>query len=312
MSTRNGFGLLFAAAVSLAIVPFFLSGGHMRGLAVVGTDTIAILGLSQLLALSGRVSLGQGAFMALGGYTTAVLCVDHGVGEVWTIPAAGGVAGVAGLTAGLVGLRLSSLSFGVVTLGAALVVPQLALKFDGLTGGGAGLTVPDRPFEVWQAYAVTWAVAGGLFLLAWWLARSRFGRGLRAVRDNPVVAVAGGLNSGAYAVASAGLSAAYGGVAGSLLVVNLGHVEPGLFPLRLSLLLLAGAAVAGFGSIWGAPVAALLVGYVTDLTGMLPHIGEHRPGPTTFLFGAAVIVLVVGRGLAAAVAEHGRARRVGR
>jgi hypothetical protein len=53
----------------------------------------------------------------------------------------------------------------------------------------------------------------------------------------------------------------------------------------------------------------LLLGYLTDLAGLLPHIGKHRPGPTTFFFGAAVIVLVVGRGLATAVADRGRARR---
>ena len=134
---------------------------------------------------------------------------------------------------------------------------------------------------------MTWVVAGALFLVAWWLARSRFGRGLRAVRDNPVAAAAGGLNRGAYVVASFGLSGVYAGVAGSLLAVNLGRIDPGTFPLRLSLLLLAGAAVGGLGSVWGAPLPRLLIGYLTDLTGLLPHIGKHRPGPTTFLFGAA-------------------------
>ena len=312
MSARSGFVLLFAAAVSLAVAPAFLSNGHLRGLAVVGTYTIAILGLGRLLALSGHVSLGQGAFMALGGYTTAILCADHGVRELWTIPAAAGVAGAAGVAAGLLSLRLGELSSGVVTLGLALVVPTLAVRFSGLTGGGAGLALVERPFEARQAYAVTWIVAGSLFLLAWSLTRSRFGRGLRAVRDNPLVAVAGGVNRAVYAMASSGLSAAYAGVAGSLLVVNFGRVDPGMFPLRLSLLLLAGAAVAGLGSVWGAPVAALLIGYLTDVIGVLPHIGENRPGPTTFLFGAAIIVLVVGRGLAAAVADRGRARRAAR
>ena len=99
---------------------------------------------------------------------------------------------------------------------------------------------------------------------------------------------------------------------GSLLAINLGRVDPGTFPLRLSLLLAAGAAIGGLGSVWGAPVAALLIGYLTDLTGLLPHIGKHRPGPTTFLFGAAVIVLVVGprvgdRRRPIAAAQAGRA-----
>jgi branched-chain amino acid transport system permease protein len=132
------------------------------------------------------------------------------------------------------------------------------------------------------------------------------------VRDNPVAAASGGLNRGVYTVASLGLSGVYAGIGGALLAINLGRIDPGTFPLRLSLLLAAGAAVCGLGSVWGAPVAALLVGYLTDLAGLLPHIGKHRPGPTTFFFGAAVIVLVVGRGLATAVADRGRARRAAR
>ncbi len=293
----------------MAVAPLFLSNGHMRGLAVVGTYTIAILGLGQLLGQGGRVSLGQGAFMALGGYATAILCVDHGIGELATIPIAAGVAGAAGVAAGLLSLRLGALSGGVITLGAALVVPTLALRFGSFSGGGAGLTLPAGSFAARQAYAVTWVVAGALFLAAWWLARARFGRGLRAVRDNPVAAAAGGLNRRAYLVASFGVTGLYAGVAGSLLAINLGRIDPGTFPLRLSLLLAAAAAIGGLGSVWGAPVAALLVGYLTDLAGLLPHIGKHRPGPTTFLFGAAIIVLVVGRGLATAVADRGRARR---
>jgi branched-chain amino acid transport system permease protein len=291
VSGRNAFGLVAAGGIAVAVVPFFISSGHVLDVAVVGTYTIAILGLGQLLGPSGRISLGQGAFMALGGYTTAILCAHHGVGQLWTLPAAALVAGVAGAGAGLFSLRLGALSPGIVTLGLALVVPDLAVRFASLTGGAGGLALPDRPFGVRQAYAVTWIVAGVLFLLAWRLTRGR-GRG----RD-------------LSAAASFGLSGAYAGVAGSLLVINIGSVGPGTFPLRLSLLLLAGAAIAGLGSVWGAPLAALLIRYLSDLTGALPHVGSHRPGPTTFLFGLAVILLVVGRGMAASVNE--RFRRAG-
>jgi branched-chain amino acid transport system permease protein len=283
MSSRSGLGLVLASGAAVAVVPFLISNGHILDVAVVGTYTIAILGLGQLLAPSGRVSLGQGAFMALGGYTTAILCAHHGIGQLWTIPAAAAVAGAAGVAAGVLSLRLGALSPGIVTLGLALVIPELAVRFGSFTGGAGGLGLPDRPFDTRQAYAVTWVVAGGLFLLAWW--RVRNGRSLQAVT-------------------SFGLSGAYAGVAGSLLVINFGRAGPEMFPVRLSLLLLAGAAVAGLGSVWGAPVAALLIRYLTDLLGRLPHVGAHRPGPTTFLFGLAVILLVVGRGTGAALNER--------
>jgi ABC-type branched-subunit amino acid transport system permease subunit len=179
-----------------------------------------------------------------------------------------------------------------VTLGLALVIPHVAVRFATLTGGTSGLVLPGGSFAARQAYAVTWVTAGVLFLLAWALARSR----------------------STSAVASFAFSGAYGGVAGSLLVINLGRVGPGTFPLRLSLLLLAAGAVAGLGSVWGAPVAGLLIRYLTDMTGWLPHVGAERVGPTTFLFGAALIALVVGRGTAAALAgrdRFGRAKRAG-
>jgi len=279
VSGRYGLGLVLAAGVAIAAAAFFVSSGHVLELAVVGTYTIAILGLGQLLSQGGTVSLGQGAFMALGGYTTAILCAHHGVGQLWTIPAAACVAGAAGLVAGVISLRLGTLSPGIVTLGLALVVAPIAVRFEAFTGGASGLALPDRPLDARQAYALTWALAAGLFLLAW-------RRSGRSARGNPV--------------ASFGLSGAYAGVAGSLLVINVGRVGPGTFSVRLSLLLLAGAAVCGLGSVWGAPIAALLIRYLADLTGSLPHIGSQRPGPTTFLFGVAVIVLVVGRGMAAA------------
>lgn len=291
MSGRTALGLVLAAGVAVAAAPFFISSGHVLDVAVVGTYTIAILGLGQLLGPSGVVSLGQGGFMALGGYTTAILCAHHGVGQLWTIPAAALVAGAAGAGTGVFSGRLGALSPGIVTLGLALVVPDLAVRFGSVTGGAGGLALPDRPFGVRQAYAVTWIAAAALFLLAW---RLTSGRGRR--RDFSVAT-------------SFGLSGAFAGVAGSLLVINLGRVGPGMFPLRLSLLLLAGAAIAGLGSVWGAPVAALLIRYLTELTGTLPHIGSHRTGPTTFLFGLAVILLVVGRGMAASVNQ--RFRRAG-
>jgi branched-chain amino acid transport system permease protein len=290
MNGRTGFGLVLAGGVALAVLPFVVSTDHVLDLAVVGTYTVALLGLGRLLAWSGSVSLGQGAFMALGGYTTAILCARHGIGQLWTIPVAAAVAGAAGLVAGVLSPRLGGLSAGIVTLGLALVVPELAVRFASFTGGSGGLTLPDRPFDTRQAYVLTWVVAGGLFLLAWWLARARSGRSLQPAT-------------------SFGVSGAYAGVAGSLLVINLGGVGPGTFPVRLSLLLLAGTAVAGLGSVWGAPIAALLIRYLPDLTGSLPHVGAHRSGPTTFLFGLGVIMLVVGRGMAAAFG--GRFKRAG-
>ena len=98
-----------ALAVVVAVVPSFVSAFRAQQLAYVGIYLIAIIGLNVLTGYTGQISLGHGAFMAVGGYTTAILMADHGVKDVWTIPLAGLVAGTAGFLFGIPALRLSGL-----------------------------------------------------------------------------------------------------------------------------------------------------------------------------------------------------------
>ena len=311
MSGRLGLLTLAVAAGLVAVAPVLLSTRHTAQLAVVAAYTVATLGISLLLRQTGRSSLGQGAFMALGGYTTAILASSHGVRELWTIPAAGGVAAAAGAIVGLVTMRLEPISAGVVTFGAAVAAPAVALRFAGLTGGQRGLVLAARPFEARHAYALAWVVAGVLFVAAWAFSRSRSARALRALRDSPRDAAASGLGRASHAALAFGLSGAYGGIAGSVLVIELGRAEPGQFPLRLSLVLLAGAAVGGLGSIWGALPAALLVSYADQLAGSFPHARSGQVGPGTFLLGAGVVVAVLAGSAAAALGRRSRRQRAG-
>ena len=139
-----------------------------------------------------------------------------------------------------------------------------------------------------------WCRAGlACLLVAWALLASRFGRSLRAVRDNELVAVASGINRPAHKLAAFGISAAFAGVAGSLLAINVGHVSPGAIPIQLSLYLLVGAAVGFLGSIWGAVLGALVVQFLPSIAGVIPHVGAKRGGPTTFFFGAVLVVLML-------------------
>ena len=142
-------------------------------------------------------------------------------------------------------------------------------------------------------YALTWTIGVALFLLAWWLLASRFGRSLRAVRDSELAAAASGVNRSAYKVAAFGVSAAFAGVAGALLAINVAYVSPDTFPIQLSLYLLVGAVVGFFGSIWGAILGALLIQFLPDIVGALPHVDTKQAGPTTFFFGLVLVVLML-------------------
>jgi branched-chain amino acid transport system permease protein len=289
----------------LIVLPFVLSDFRTVQLATVGAYFIAILGLDVLTGHSGQISLGHGAFMAVGAYTTAILMSNHGVRDLWTIPIAAGVAGVIGLLAGIPALRLSGLYLALATFGIAVALPTILKKFDHFTGGSTGITLFGKPAQtghgvgVWGLtnnqwlYALTWTIGSFVFLLAWWLLDSRFGRSLRAIRDSELAATAYGVNRAKYKVLAFGVSATFAGIAGSLFAINVAYVAPDTFPIQLSLFLLVGAVVGIFGSIWGAVLGALLIQFLPDIVGLIPHVDTKQAGPTTFFFGLVLVVLML-------------------
>jgi branched-chain amino acid transport system permease protein len=296
----------FALGVAVLVaLPFVLTDFRTVQLATVGAYFIAILGLDVLTGHSGQISLGHGAFMAVGAYTTAILMANHGVRDLWTIPIAAGVAGAIGLLAGVPALRLSGLYLALATFGIAVVLPTILKKFDHFTGGSTGITLFGKPTQtghgvgIWGLtnnqwlYALTWTVGGLVFLIAWWLLESRFGRSLRAIRDSEIAAAASGVNRAKYKVLAFGVSAAFAGVAGSLFAINVAYVAPDTFPIQLSLYLLVGAVVGLFGSIWGAVLGALLIQFLPDIVGLIPHVDTKQAGPTTLFFGLVLVVLML-------------------
>jgi len=296
----------FALGVLVLIVlPFVLTDFRTVQLATVGAYFVAILGLDVLTGHSGQISLGHGAFMAVGAYTTAILMANHGVRDVWTIPIAAGVAGVIGLLAGVPALRLSGLYLALATFGIAVVLPTILKKFDHFTGGSTGITLFGKPAQtghgvgIWGLtnnqwlYALTWTVGAFVFLIAWWLLDSRFGRSRRAIRDSELAATAYGVNRAKYKVLAFGVSAAFAGVAGALFAINVAYVAPDTFPIQLSLYLLVGAVVGFFGSIWGAVLGALLIQFLPDIVGLIPHVDTKQSGPTTLFFGLVLVVLML-------------------
>lgn len=289
----------------LVALPFVLTDFRTVQLATVGAYFIAILGLDVLTGHSGQISLGHGAFMAVGAYTTAILMANHGVRDLWTIPIAAGVAGVIGLLAGVPALRLSGLYLALATFGIAVVLPTVLKKFDHFTGGSTGITLFGKPEQtghgvgIWGLsnnqwlYALTWTVGGIVFLIAWWLLDSRFGRSLRAIRDSELAAAASGVNRAKYKVLAFGVSAAFAGVAGALFAINVAYVAPDTFPIQLSLYLLVGAVVGFFGSIWGAAFGALVIQFLPDIVGLIPQVDTKQAGPTTLFFGIVLVVLML-------------------
>jgi branched-chain amino acid transport system permease protein len=282
---------LLGVAAVLALLPLLLSAYHVLLAAQVGIYFIGILGLNILTGYTGQISIGHGAFMAIGGYTTAVLSRDHDTNLVVTMLAAFALCFVVGVLVGLPALRLSGVYLALVTFALALSVPQLPLKWSKFLGGRDGVQTARTPSHLWL-YGVAWSASAILFVLAWLILRGRVGRAFRAVRDSEIAAVASGVELPIYKTLSFGISAAYAGVAGSLFVLGTnGFAAPDEFGVVLSLLLLIGAAVAGLGSLWGILAGALFVGLLPSVSTSLPVLG-HEHGRDV-VFGAAVILVML-------------------
>ena len=205
--------------------PFILSGFHLYQLTEVLIDMIALIGLNLLTGYNGQISLGHGAFFALGGYLAAILSARYGLPFWASIPLASFVCFVAGFLFGFPALKFGGLYLALATFALAVAAPQiLSYKgFDAWTGGKQGLELgklkapealhltPDQ----WT-YAVTLIAAAFLTWVALNLVNGRIGRALIAIRDHAIAAETMGIDAALYKTTTFGLSALYAGVAGGL------------------------------------------------------------------------------------------------
>jgi branched-chain amino acid transport system permease protein len=298
---------LAAAIVAILLAPRWDEVGDIKG-AQMGVYFIAILGLNIVTGYTGQISLGHSAFMAIGGYTTAILVTEHGVRDLWTIPIAGLVAGVAGFLVGLPALRLSGLYLALATFGLAVAMPDILGwdKLNAVTRGGREIQLFGSSNIVGEGfkdvsflghtltltravYYLTWGVALVLLVVAWLLLRGGPGRAFRAVRDSELAATSSGVNIAAYKTLAFAISAAYAGIAGSLLVIAVAFADPQSFPAKLSLTLLVGAVIAGLGSLWGALAGAAFIQFLPDAA---VHISKAQGVPDT-VYGAALVLIVL-------------------
>ncbi len=278
-------------AAVLAALPFMLSSYNVSLAAQVGIFFVAVLGLNILTGYSGQISIGHGAFMAIGGYTTAVMSRDHHTNLVLTMLMAFAICFVLGLVLGLPALRLSGVYLALATFALAVSVPLLPLQWSTFLGGTGGAQTSRTVSNVWL-YSAAWTCSAILFVLAWLILRGRTGRAFRAVRDSEIAATASGIELPVYKTLAFGISAAYAGVAGSLFVLGTnGFAQPSEFSVFLSLQLLVGAAVAGLGSLWGTLAGAAFVGLLPQVSTNVPLIGSDHGRDV--VFGAAVVLVML-------------------
>ncbi len=277
---------LIALGVALALacaLPFFLGNYRVFQLTLVLAYAIALLGLNMLTGYNGQISLGHGAFYAIGAYTAAILMDKLGLPYWATIPIAGAVCFVVGFLFGLPALRLEGLYLALATFALGVAMPQI-LKHEGLahwTGGSQGVVIVKPEAPEWSGlsqdqwlyfFTLAWVVV--FFVVAWNLLRGRIGRAMVAIRDQPIAAQAMGVNTSLVKSLTFGVSALYTGAAGALGAIAVQFVAPDSFNIFLSLTLLIGVVIGGLASISGAFFGAVFIQFIPNIA---DHISKAAP-----------------------------------
>jgi branched-chain amino acid transport system permease protein len=292
---------LAVAVIALAF-PFLASGYHVYQGAQVLILAIALIGLNLLTGFNGQISLGHGAFFAIGGYGAAILMTKFGLPYWAAIPLASVVCFIAGFLFGFPALRFGGLYLALATFALALAAPQILsyTGFDSFTGGSQGLTLAKThaPFglkfsaDQWL-YLVCLACGAALYWAARNLARGRIGRALIAIRDQPIAAETMGVNAALYKTTCFGVSALYAGVAGGLSAIAVGFVSPESFGLPLSLAFLVGIVVGGLASLEGVLFGALFIEFVPNLADQLSvNFGESAKALPGAIYGVLLILVM--------------------
>src|ERR671914_1213038 len=314
-------GTLAAGAV-MVLVAFRLDGGDLPMYTRMGLAAIVAVGLSLLMGFAGQISLGQGAFYALGAYTTGILSVGIDPDErlinpeapwdpLLALAAAPVLTAAVAAVVGVPLLRLRGHYLAFATLALHLILLAALFAEDRFTGGQDPGLVGIPPLEVrgWQITGVTggtarhtaivWGVVLVTLIVALNLVGSRAGRALRAIATSERTAAAAGVNVSAYKLRLFVLSAGLAGLAGALYVFLLQFLSPDAFGVFLSIQFVVMVAVGGLGSVYGAVVGAVAITLLQDQLQQLGTreelLGFSLPdqAPQVFSVGVFAVILIV-------------------
>jgi branched-chain amino acid transport system permease protein len=298
-------GLALVAAVVLALVSYKIGSYRDYQLAEVAAYVVAVAGLTVLIGVSGQISIGQGAFMAIGGYAAALLLIHLS----WPLPAVivltALITAAAGALVGAAAARLRGPYLAGATLMLAVALPSVADRYQGVFGGDQGLDITvnvpgflGASFQLTQWLAwVCCAVAIITLVLLANLVRSGVGRAWRAVRDDEVAASLAGLNVAGLRVLAFVVSAACAGVGGALLAIVTANVSPGGYTLSLSIGLLTAAVIGGLGTlagaVWGSLLLVLVPTFLSDFASSHGLSGAASSSVPIAAYGLVLIVVML-------------------
>ncbi|MFI5427163.1 ATP-binding cassette domain-containing protein [Aeromicrobium sp. UC242_57] len=240
--------------------------GFLRQMILIAIYTLIVAGLNLSFGFAGEVVLGQVAILAFGAYAAAILS-NHGVTDLSiAMGVALIVAALVGLITGLPGLRLSHMALGLITFFLVLLIPPLALAFEGETGGYTGIfgllnpTFFGVPIDTDGALFVVSALCAGVWLIIFRNpVLSRYGLALRLLKENPLLASSLGQSVRSLRLSAYVIGSLPAGLAGVLFAYATAYVAPASFTLQLTIAVLAASVVGGAQSVYGAAIGSALL-----------------------------------------------------
>lgn len=293
--------------VLLLTVPLYVSNYWVGLLTLCAISAIGAIGLNILTGFTGQISIGVGAFLGVGGYTTAILTSTYGLSFWISLPLAGIVTALVGGLFGIPSLRLKGLYLAIATLAAQVIITFIISRWDSVTGGTAGMVL-NRPtlgnftfMSNASYYYLTIIILLLTVLYSVNLLRTRVGRAFLAVRDRDIAAQIMGINLFYYKVLAFILSSFFVGIAGALLAHYTMIVSPELYNIHVSIQYLAMILIGGLGSIFGSILGAVFItllpvglnSVVDILTVYMPEFYQLFSAFKEFVFGLAIILFLI-------------------
>jgi len=294
-------GRIIAALATAAVLayPLVSDDTYYQNMIIISlVFAVGASGLNIITGFTGYVSLGQSAFIGLGGYTIGVLATKFDTVSPWLwVPVAGLVAAGVAVGLGLVSLRSRGPAFVIITVAFLFLMQQVAVNWEDVTGGTAGLLLPLPTWGIdvinWPFYYALVAILAVQLLMTWWIRRSKFGMGLIAIREDETKAATIGINLPVHKVAAFVASSVFVGMAGAVYGYYLTFIDPlGMFAILISVQIILTLLVGGKATLWGPVLGAFLIEPLNEtVNNSLGTLGGGNA--RLFLFGGLLMAVVV-------------------
>jgi len=296
--TKLNWGVLFVFLLFLFTCPLFFSDRMLTIMTMIGIAIISVHGLNILTGYCGQISIGHAGFMAVGGYTSAILCAKLGWPFWVALPCGALSAGIAGLIFGLPSLKIKGFYLIMATIAAQFIIIWTIIQLRSITGGPDGLSVPKPAIgsivlsSKANYFYLVMAFTCLATLLAKNIVRTRAGRAFIAIRDNDLAAEVMGISLWSYKLQAFFIGCVYAGVAGSLLIHYYSFASTDQFPFMDSVWYLGMLIVGGMGSTTGAIFGAVSLKLLDELVTMAGPVLSAAVAPQ-----AAASLALISHGL---------------